>query len=126
LFHQSQQIYPPKDPQDHSKEQANSWKTRKPDDLLPSSQSLEVAKEMDQRLEGTDMMQRICTEASSFSLSGGIVGTNKTLTRSLGHTSTTELEAPKNTMEAETPQRQVYQTTTPSVYKESLGTNSPS
>jgi hypothetical protein len=66
-------------------------------------------------------------EASLFPLSGGIGGTNKTLTQSLGHISTTKLEAPKNAMEAETPQRQVYQTTTtPSVSKEPLDRNSPS
>jgi hypothetical protein len=44
------------------------------------------------------------------------------------HIPTTELEDPKNSTEAETPQRQVYQTTTtttPSVSKEPLGINSP-
>jgi hypothetical protein len=71
-----------------------------------------------------DMESTNATEASSFPLSGGIGGTNETLTRSLGHTSTTELEALKNATEAETPQRQVYQTTTtPSVSKEPLATN---
>jgi hypothetical protein len=46
------------------------------------------------------------TEASSFPLSSGIGAPTKTLTRSLGHESTTQLEAPKNAIEAETPQRQ--------------------
>jgi hypothetical protein len=51
----------------------------------------------------------------------------KTFTRSFGQTSTTEMEAPKNAMKAETPQSQVYQTTTtPRVSKETLGTSSPS
>jgi hypothetical protein len=45
--------------------------------------------------------------------------TTKTFTWSLGHTSTTKLEAPKNATEAETPERQDYQTTTkPRVSKE--------
>jgi hypothetical protein len=53
--------------------------------------------------------------------------TTETFTQSLGHTSTTELEAPKNATEAETPQGKVYQTTTtPRVSKETLGTSSPS
>jgi hypothetical protein len=53
---------------------------------------------------------------------------NKTFPWSLGHTSTTELEAPKNVTETETPQRKDYQTTTttPRVSKETIGTSSPS
>jgi hypothetical protein len=34
-------------------------KTRKPEDLLPSSQSLGLAKEINQRPEGDDMMQEV-------------------------------------------------------------------
>jgi hypothetical protein len=40
------------------------------------------------------------TKASSFSLSGGIGEPTETLTRSLGNTSTTQFEAPKNTTKA--------------------------